>query len=134
MVLPALALGAWSAASLSRQLRSSLIDALDTRYVRTAWAKGSGTTRVVMGHAMKNAAIPVITVLGIQVAFLLGGTVIIEQIFSIPGLGPYFIRAVTSFDIPAVQGVAVVFVLVTVTLSLIVDIAYGYLDPRVRVR
>jgi peptide/nickel transport system permease protein len=134
MVLPAVALGVWSAASLSRQLRSSLIDALDTRYVRTAWAKGSGTTRVVMGHAMKNAAIPVITVLGIQIAFLLGGTVIIEQIFSIPGLGPYFIRAVTSFDIPAVQGVAVVFVLVTVSLSLMVDIAYGFLDPRVRVR
>ena len=133
MILPAVALGVWSAASLARQLRASLIDTLDTRYVRTAWAKGAGTSRVMLKHALKNAAIPVITVIGLQVGFLLGGTVIIEQIFSIPGLGPYFIRAVTSFDVPAIQGVAIVFVLVTVTLSLLVDISYGFLDPRVRV-
>ena len=133
IALPAVALGLWSAASLARQLRASLIDALDSRYVRTAWAKGAGTRRVVMKHAMKNAAIPVVTVLGLQVGFLLGGTVIIEQIFSIPGLGPYFIRGVTSLDVPVIQGVAIVFVLFTVTLSLLVDITYGLLDPRVRV-
>src|SRR5215218_3574071 len=109
IALPAVALGLWSAASLARQLRASLIDALDSRYVRTAWAKGAGTRRVVMKHAMKNAAIPVVTVLGLQVGFLLGGTVIIEQIFSIPGLGPYFIRGVTSLDVPVIQGVAIVF-------------------------
>jgi peptide/nickel transport system permease protein len=134
IILPALALGVWSAASLARQLRASLIDALDTRYVRTAWAKGAGTSRVVLKHAMKNAAIPVVTVLGLQIGFLLGGTVIIEQIFSIPGMGPYFIRAVTSFDVPVIQGVAIVFVLIAVTLSLLVDISYGFLDPRVRVK
>jgi peptide/nickel transport system permease protein len=134
IALPAVALGVWSAASLARQLRASLIDSLDTRYVRTAWAKGAGTTRVVLKHAMKNAAIPVVTVLGLQVGYLLGGTVIVEQIFSIPGLGPYFIRAVTSFDVPAIQGVAIVFVLIAVTLSLLVDISYGLLDPRVRVK
>ena len=133
MVLPAVALGLWSAASLARQIRASLIDALDSRYVRTAWAKGSGTSRVVLKHAMKNAAIPVITVLGLQIGFLLGGTVIIEQIFSIPGIGPYFIRGVTSLDVPVIQGVAIVFVLFTVFLSLLVDISYGLLDPRVRV-
>jgi peptide/nickel transport system permease protein len=134
IALPAVALGIWSAASLARQLRASLIDSLDTRYVRTAWAKGAGTTRVVLKHAMKNAAIPVVTVLGLQVGYLLGGTVIVEQIFSIPGMGPYFIRAVTSFDVPAIQGVAIVFVLIAVTLSLLVDISYGLLDPRVRVK
>jgi peptide/nickel transport system permease protein len=134
IALPAVALGVWSAASLARQLRASLIDSLDTRYVRTAWAKGAGTTRVVLKHAMKNAAIPVVTVLGLQVGYLLGGTVIVEQIFSIPGMGPYFIRAVTSFDVPAIQGVAIVFVLIAVTLSLLVDISYGLLDPRVRVK
>jgi len=134
IALPAVALGVWSAASLARQLRASLIDALDARYVRTAWAKGAGTRRVVLKHAMKNAAIPVVTVLGLQIGFLLGGTVIIEQIFSIPGLGPYFIRAVTSFDVPVIQGVAIVFVLITVVLSLLVDISYGLLDPRVRVK
>jgi peptide/nickel transport system permease protein len=133
IILPAIALGVWSAASLARQLRASLIDALDTRYVRTAWAKGASTRRVVLKHAMKNAAIPVVTVLGLQIGFLLGGTVIIEQIFSIPGMGPYFIRAVTSFDVPVIQGVAIVFVLITVALSLLVDISYGLLDPRVRV-
>jgi peptide/nickel transport system permease protein len=133
ILLPAFALGAWSAASLARQLRASLVDALDTRYVRTAWAKGARTSGVVLRHAMKNAAIPVVTVLGLQVGFLLGGTVIIEQIFSIPGLGPYFIRGVTSFDVPVIQGVAIVFVLITVVLSLLVDISYGFLDPRVRV-
>jgi peptide/nickel transport system permease protein len=134
ILLPAIALGLWSAASLARQLRASLIDALDTRYVRTAWAKGAGTGRVVMKHAMKNAAIPVVTVLGLQIGFMLGGTVLIEQIFSIPGIGPYFIRAVTSFDVPVIQGVAIVFVFITVGLSLIVDICYGLLDPRVRVQ
>jgi peptide/nickel transport system permease protein len=134
IILPAIALGVWSAASLARQLRASLIDALDTRYVRTAWAKGAGTSRVVLKHALKNAAIPVVTILGLQIGFLLGGTVIIEQIFSIPGMGPYFIRAVTSFDVPVIQGVAIVFVLVAVTLSLVVDITYGFLDPRVRVK
>jgi peptide/nickel transport system permease protein len=133
IALPAVALGVWSAASLARQLRASLIDALDSRYVRTAWAKGSGTSRVVLKHAMKNAAIPVVTVLGLQIGFLLGGTVIIEQIFSIPGLGPYFIRGVTALDVPVIQGVAIVFVLFTVVLSLLVDISYGILDPRVRV-
>jgi peptide/nickel transport system permease protein len=133
ITLPAIALGVWSAASLARQLRASLIDALDSRYVRTAWAKGAGTTRVVLKHAMKNAAIPVVTVLGLQIGFLLGGTVIIEQIFSIPGLGPYFIRGVTALDVPVIQGVAIVFVLFTVVLSLLVDISYGLLDPRVRV-
>ena len=134
ILLPAIALGLWSAASLARQLRASLIDALDTRYVRTAWAKGAGTGRVVMKHAIKNAAIPVVTVLGLQIGFMLGGTVLIEQIFSIPGIGPYFIRAVTSFDVPVIQGVAIMFVFITVGLSLIVDICYGLLDPRVRVQ
>jgi peptide/nickel transport system permease protein len=134
IALPALALGTWSAASLARQLRASLIDALDAKYARTAWGKGAGTKRVVLKHAMKNAAIPVVTVLGLQIGFLLGGSVIIEQIFSIPGMGSYFVQAVTSFDVPVIQGVTIVFVIVAVLLSLIVDISYGLLDPRVRVR
>lgn len=134
VTLPAIALGAWSAASVARQLRASLIDALDAKYTRTAWAKGATTRRIVFKHAMKNAAIPVVTVLGLQIGFLLGGSVIIEQIFSIPGMGTYFVQAVTSFDVPVIQGVTLVFVLVAVTLSLLVDISYGMLDPRVRVR
>ena len=91
LVLPAVALGVWSAASLARQLRSELIDVLDASYVRTAWAKG-GRARLVVGkHALKNAAIPAVTVIGLQIGFLLGGSLVIEQIFAIPGLGSYLL-------------------------------------------
>jgi peptide/nickel transport system permease protein len=133
VVLPAVALGIWAAASLARQLRSSLIDTLDANYVRTAWAKGSRGTRVVGKHGLKNAAIPAVTVLGLQLSTLLGGAVVIERIFSIPGLGSYLIAAITSYDIPVIQGVTVVFVLMFVVINLIVDISYGYFNPRVRV-
>ncbi len=133
-MLPAVALGVWSAASLARQLRSELIDVLDASYVRTAWAKG-GRARLVVGkHALKNAAIPAVTVIGLQIGFLLGGSLVIEQIFAIPGLGSYLLRGVTTFDVPIIQGVVMVFVLVQVALSLLVDISYGLLNPKVRVR
>ena len=120
-------------ASMARQLRSGLMDTLDTNYVRTAWAKGSGTRRVVGKHGLKNAAIPAVTVLGLQLSTLLGGTVVIEQIFSIPGLGQYLLAAIHNYDIPVIQGVTVVFVLIFVIVNLIVDISYGYFNPRVRV-
>jgi peptide/nickel transport system permease protein len=133
VVLPALALGAWAAASLARQLRSGLMDTLDTNYVRTAWAKGSHERRVVGKHALKNAAIPAVTVIGLQVSTLLGGAVIIERIFSIPGLGSYLLAAISAYDIPVIQGVTVMFVLIFVVINLLVDISYGYFNPRVRV-
>jgi peptide/nickel transport system permease protein len=133
VILPAVALGVWAAASLARQLRSGLIDTLDSNYVRTAWAKGARERRVVGKHALKNAAIPAVTVIGLQVSTLLGGAVVIERIFSIPGLGSYLIAAINSYDIPVIQGVTIVFVLIFVTINLIVDISYGYFNPRVRV-
>jgi peptide/nickel transport system permease protein len=133
VALPAVALGVWAAASMARQLRSGLMDTLDANYVRTAWAKGSGTRRVVGKHGLKNAAIPAVTVLGLQVSTLLGGTVVIENLFSIPGLGQYLLAAIHNYDIPVIQGVTVVFVLIFVTVNLIVDISYGYFNPRVRV-
>jgi peptide/nickel transport system permease protein len=133
VVLPAVALGVWAAASLARQLRSSLIDTLDTNYVRTSWAKGGRSRRVVGKHALKNAAIPAVTVLGLQLSTLLGGAVVIERIFSIPGLGSYLIAGINSYDIPVIQGVTVVFVLMYVGINLLVDISYGYFNPRVRV-
>ena len=132
-VLPAFALGVWAAASLARQVRSALIDTLDTNYVRTAWAKGSRGTRVVGKHGLKNAAIPAVTVLGLQVSVLLGGTVVIERLFSIPGLGTYLLAAITNNDIPVIQGVTLTFVLIFVVVNLLVDISYGYFNPRVRV-
>ena len=133
VTLPAIALGTWSAASLARQIRAGLIDVMGTAYVRTAWAKG-GTPRLVVGkHALKNAAIPALTILGLQFGALLGGTVIIEQIFSIPGLGGYLVRSIVDFDLPVIQGVTIVFVLTYVLINLAVDVAYGWLNPTVRV-
>lgn len=133
VVLPAVALGVWAAASLARQLRSGLIDTLDSNYVRTAWAKGGRERRVVGKHALKNAAIPAVTVIALQLSTLLGGAVVVEQLFSIPGLGSYMIAAIRSYDIPVIQGVTVIFVLIYVVMNLLVDISYGYFNPRVRV-
>lgn len=133
LVLPSIALGAYVAASMARQLRAELSDVMQRSYVRTAWAKG-GSSRVVIGkHALKNASIPAVTVLGLQLGTLIGGAVIVEQIFSIPGLGSYLLRAVLSFDMPVIMGVVTMFVVVYVLMSLVVDISYGFLNPKVRV-
>jgi peptide/nickel transport system permease protein len=133
VTLPALALGFLLAASIARQLRRALVDTLQENYVRTAWAKG-GTVRTVVGrHALKNAAMPVITVVGVQIGYLLGGAVIIENIFSIPGLGTYMQTGIVGHDLPVVQAVALVFVIFQMSMSLLVDISYGFLNPKVRV-
>jgi peptide/nickel transport system permease protein len=132
VALPAIALGSAAAASLARQLRAALIDVLGTHYVRTAWAKGAKSRRVIAVHALRNAALPAITILGLQWSALLGGTVIIEQIFGIPGLGTWALRAILSNDLPVIQGVTIVFVLVHVLFNLLVDLSYGWLDPRIR--
>jgi peptide/nickel transport system permease protein len=133
LVLPSVALGTFVAASLARQLRGELADVMHRAYVRTAWAKG-GSARLVVGkHALKNAVIPAITVLGFQLGALIGGTVILEQIFSIPGLGTYLLLAITSSDMPVIMGVTFMFVLVYTLMSLLVDIAYGLVNPKVRI-
>jgi peptide/nickel transport system permease protein len=133
IVLPALALGIAVAAALARQLRGAIVDVMDAPYVRTAWAKGITRSRVVSRHVLKNAAMPAITVLGLQIGYLLGGAVIIEQIFAIPGLGTYMLQGITDHDLPVVQGVALLFVLFQMGMSLLVDLSYGYLNPKVRV-
>lgn len=133
LILPGLALGLFAAASIARQLRAALIDVLQSNYVRTAWAKGGSPLRVVGKHALKNAAMPTVTVIALQLGAMLGGAVIIEQIFSLPGLGTYLITALLKQDIPAIQGVAVMFVLIYVIINLAVDIIYGYINPKVRV-
>jgi peptide/nickel transport system permease protein len=133
VILPALSLGLVSSAAVARQLRAALIDVLGSNYVRTAWASGHGAMRVVGKYALKNASIPAVTVIGLQLTFLLGGSVIIEQLFSIPGLGSYLFRALTSQDLPVIQGVVMTFVVTHVFLNLLVDISYGFLNPKVRV-
>jgi peptide/nickel transport system permease protein len=132
ITLPAISLGVIAAASVARQTRAAIIDVLHSDYVRTAFSVGTGTRRTVVKYAFKNAAIPTVTVLGLQLAGLIGGVVIIEQIFSIPGLGNYMLRALTLPDVPVIQAVTITFVVIYVVLNLIVDISYGYLNPRVR--
>jgi peptide/nickel transport system permease protein len=132
IILPAFALGVIAAASVARQTRAALIDVLQSNYVRTAFSVGTGTRRTVVKYAFKNASIPTVTVIGLQLAALIGGVVIIEQIFVIPGLGTYMLRALSLPDVPVIQAVTITFVLIYVTLNLIVDISYGYLNPRVR--
>ena len=121
------------AATMARQLRSSLSDVMLSSYVRTAWAKGAPLSRVVGKHALKNAAIPPVTILGFLIAGLLGGSVIIESLFSIPGVGSYILDAARAKDLPVIQGATILFVLVYMTISLLIDIAYGLLNPKIRV-
>jgi peptide/nickel transport system permease protein len=101
-------------------------------YIRTAWSKGLRERGVLMRHAMKNALIPVITIVGLQVALIFGGTVILEEIFQVPGVGRFFYDAVLNRDYPALQGVVFFIALIVVITNLLVDLAYGLLDPRIR--
>ena len=132
LYLPWLALGLGGAAPIARQLRGALIDVLDQDYIRTAGAKGLPQRVILVKHALKNAAMAPVTILGIQFAYLLGGTVILEYIFSIPGLGQYFFTALNTRDLPVIQGVTLVIALTFVLLNLAVDVLYAYLNPKVR--
>ena len=132
MLLPVLSLAAALVAVVMRMTRSSMLEVLGQDYIRTARAKGVDETRVVTRHAFTNAAIPVVTVMGLQVGYLLGGAVVVESIFGLPGLGWVILQGIYQRDYPVVQGavlfVAVVFVLV----NLAVDLGYAWLDPRIR--
>jgi len=132
LILPAISLGLVVCAVLSRQLRAGLSDTMDSAFVRTGWAKGGNTRRVVTGHALKTSSIPAVTVLGLQIGGLLGGAVIIEQIFQLPGLGTYLLGAVQQHDIPVVLAAALLLVVINMLASLAVDVTYGYLNPKVR--
>lgn len=133
-VLPALTLGTSAIASITRMTRSTLIEALNQDYVRTARAKGVQNNRVVYLHALRNAMIPILTVIGLQFGGLLAGAVITETIFSWPGLGRLAVDSIRAKDFPVVQGVILVFALAYAIVNLIVDVLYAYLDPRLRVR
>jgi peptide/nickel transport system permease protein len=132
MLLPALALGLALAAAIARIVRSSLLEVLGRPFTRTARAKGLGERRVVIGHALRNALIPVVTVVGLQFGTLLGGAVIIEQIFSLPGIGRYALEGINLRDYPVVQGTVLAIALAFVLVNVCVDVAYGFLDPRIR--
>ncbi len=132
LILPALVLGFFTMGLIARQMRSNLLEALSMDYVRTAKAKGMSAARVVMGHAFGNALIPVITVIGMGFCNLLGGTVMIEQIFSWPGIGQYAYQSAVNLDFPAICGVAILTACVYVVMNLLIDLLYGIIDPRIR--
>jgi len=133
IVLPAVSLGLLISAAFQRQLRGALVDVLDQNHIRTQWAVGASPRRVVGRHGLKSAVIPAITILGIQIGALTGGAVIIEQIFSIPGIGPYLLQGITSGDIPIIQACVLIAATIQIAMSLAVDIAYAFLNPKVRV-
>ncbi|TVS16453.1 MAG: ABC transporter permease [Gammaproteobacteria bacterium] len=132
ILLPAFTLGLSAAAILTRQLRGAMIDVMNQDYIRTARAKGLAWRFVVLKHGLKNAAIPMVTILGLQANYLLGGTVIVEQIFGMPGLGQLAVASVFTRDLPMIQGVVVMAVFVAVFVNLLVDISYGWFNPKVR--
>jgi len=132
LVLPAVTLGITYMALIARITRASMLEVLSQDYIRTANSKGLATTRVLLLHALKNAAVPIVTVIGIGVALLISGVVITETVFNIPGLGRLTVDAVLKRDYPIVQGLIIVFALVKVVVNLLVDISYAFLDPRIR--
>jgi peptide/nickel transport system permease protein len=132
MWLPALVIGASSAALVMRLMRSSLLEVLRQDYIRTAWAKGLKERSVIYRHALKGAMIPVITIVGLQLSVLLGGSVIAEQIFSLPGMGRSMLGAISKRDYPLVQSYVLIFSMIYLLMNLVIDLMYGYLDPRIR--
>jgi peptide/nickel transport system permease protein len=134
LVLPALTLGLALAAVVTRTLRSSMLEALTEDYVRTARAKGLSEWRVMRGHVLRNALIPVVTVLGLQLGTLIGGAVITEYVFALPGVGRLVVDAVFARDYPLVQGVVLLIALGFIASNLLVDLLYGVIDPRLRHR
>ncbi|HXQ24107.1 MAG TPA: nickel ABC transporter permease [Candidatus Acidoferrales bacterium] len=132
LVLPALTLGLGMAAVMTRMLRATLLDRLGDDYIRTAYAKGAGAARVFLKHALRNAALPVVSVLGLQAGALLAGTIITETIFSWPGIGRLTLLAIQTRDYPLVQGCVLVVALSYVVVNLATDVLYGVLDPRLR--
>ncbi len=132
LVLPAITLGTAGVAEISRQTRAGVVDITRREYIRTAYANGLPERRVVGRHVLRNASIPIVTVLGLQIAGLLGGSVIVETIFGIDGIGSYAVTAVTQRDFPVVQGMVLFVTIVVLVVNLAVDISYGFINPKVR--
>lgn len=133
MLMPAFSLGFSSAGLLARLVRSSMLDVLNEDYIRTAMAKGLAGRRIVVEHALRNAFIPAITVIGTSIAALLGGAVVTETVFTIPGMGRLVVQSIARRDYPIIQGSVMVIALAYVLVNLAVDILYVYADPRIRV-
>ncbi len=132
IVLPALTLAAGPAAYLARLIRASMLETSEALFIRTARAKGLSNFVVITKHILRNALIPVVTVMGPITAFLITGSFVVEHIFAIPGIGRFFVLAVSNRDYPLVMGITIVYTVILVLANLIVDILYVYLDPRIK--
>ena len=132
LLLPAVVLATVPLAVVARQTRSAMLEVLHQDFVRTAWSKGLGERAVVLRHVLKNALLPVVTVIGLQVGALLSGAVLTEQVFSWPGMGSYIVEAINSRDYPIVQGSILFLATIFVVVNLLVDVSYAWLDPRIR--
>ena len=132
LILPSIALAAFSLAIIERQTRSSMLETLRQDYVRTARAKGLAERRVAVHHALRNSLIPVVTIVGLQSATLLGGAILTERTFSWPGIGTLLVNSIQARDYPVIQGVVLLFAVTFFVINLAVDILYGYIDPRIR--
>lgn len=132
MILPALALGLVGAATIVRMTRNSVLEVMGQNYIRTARSTGASNGRVLFGHALPNAVIPVITTAGLQFGFLLGGAVVIEEVFSLPGVGRLLLQAISQRDFPVVQACVLAIGVFLIFLNILVDILYAYMDPRIK--
>jgi len=131
-IMPLICLSIGAIAGIARQTRSSMLEVVRQDYIRTAWSKGLTERVIITKHALKNSLIPVITILGLQLGFIIGGSVIIETVFSIPGIGYLMVTSIFAQDYSVVQSCTLVFAVVVIFANLIVDIAYGWLDPRIQ--
>jgi len=134
MVLPALCLGTAAAANIARTTRACMLDVLRSEYIRTASAKGLARGAVILKHALRNALIPVVTVAGLQMGILLGGTVVVEEVFTLPGVGRLVLWSIYQRDYPLTQSTILFIAVMFMSLNLMVDLVYSYLDPRIRYR
>lgn len=132
LAMPAILLGSGLSGGVMRFTRSAMLEVLRQDYIRTAWAKGLRERVIIVRHAMRNALIPVITVVGLQLPILVGGTVITESVYNIPGMGRYYVTSITSLDYPPIQAVNVIVALVVVFANFSIDLLYSVLDPRIR--
>jgi peptide/nickel transport system permease protein len=134
MVLPALCLGTAAAANIARTTRACMLDVLRSEYIRTASAKGLARGAVILKHALRNALIPIVTVAGLQMGILLGGTVVVEEVFTLPGVGRLVLWSIYQRDYPLTQSTILFIAVMFMSLNLMVDLVYSYLDPRIRYR
>lgn len=132
LILPALTVAVFPAAVIARLLRSSLIETMNKEYIRTARAKGLREERVILRHAIRNSAIPVVTVIGLQIGTLLAGAVIAEVVFAYPGVGRLMVQSISARDVPVIQAFVIVMATIVVVINITLDLAYTWLDPRIR--